>query len=134
MSAQHCAGHQNPLTQLQQKQPDRVFMCRPHRWALADARDRGVPVADDIGFDSTGEATTDPGRIIDGGAIQVFDRYIQLALRIIGTEWLSISLNHATCPMRPQLNPMLHPSAMKGDAVTNAGFSIALLVNVHAFE
>ena len=49
----------------------RVSDCR---WALADARDRGLPVAEDIGFDSSGQPTTDPGRIIDGGAIQVFDR------------------------------------------------------------
>ena len=44
------------------------------RWALADARDRGASVADDIGYDSSGQMTTDPGRILDGGAIQVFDR------------------------------------------------------------
>lgn len=47
--------------------------CMP-RWALADARDRGVAVADDIGFDSSGQVTIDPGRILNGGAIQVFDR------------------------------------------------------------
>ena len=66
-----------------------------------------MPVADDIGFDATGEATTDPGRIIDGGAIQVFDRYAQFRTPHVRAKWLRQSLHHATCPIRPRLNPML---------------------------
>ena len=31
-------------------------------------------MAEDIGYDRTGQATTCPGEIIDGGAIRVFDR------------------------------------------------------------
>ena len=43
-----------------------------------------MPVAADVGFDSSGGVTTDPGRILDGGAIQVFDRCpLSLMLRLL---------------------------------------------------
>lgn len=44
-------------------------------FALVEARRAGRPVADDVGFDASGAVTTDPGAILDGGAMRSFDRH-----------------------------------------------------------
>ena len=41
---------------------------------LLKAQQAGAAVAADVGFDAQGKPTTDPGAILDGGAIRTFDR------------------------------------------------------------
>ena len=43
-------------------------------FGLVEADRAGQQVADDIGFDAAGNATTDPAAIYKGGSIRVFDR------------------------------------------------------------
>ena len=43
-------------------------------FGLVEAERAGQQVADDIGYDSSGQPTTDPAAILKGGAIRVFDR------------------------------------------------------------
>lgn len=45
-------------------------------FGLVEAERAGQSVADDIGYDSSGQPTTDPAAILRGGAIRVFDRYV----------------------------------------------------------
>ncbi len=44
------------------------------RYSLFEAKERGEAVGGDIGYDALGDPTTDPGKILDGGAIRTFDR------------------------------------------------------------
>jgi len=43
-------------------------------FGLVEAKTAGRTVPNDVGFDSDGKSTTDPGKILDGGAIRSFDR------------------------------------------------------------
>lgn len=43
-------------------------------YGLLEAQHAGQPVPEDVGYDSQGQVTTDPGAILEGGAIRVFDR------------------------------------------------------------
>jgi LDH2 family malate/lactate/ureidoglycolate dehydrogenase len=46
-----------------------------HAWySLLEAQRSGRPVADDVGYTAHGEPTTDPGQILQGGAMRSFDR------------------------------------------------------------
>ena len=42
---------------------------------LLQAKNEGRQVPGDIGYDAQGQQTTDPGAILDGGAIRPFDRW-----------------------------------------------------------
>ena len=44
-------------------------------FGLVEADRAGQQVADNVGYDASGQPTTDPGAILKGGAIRVFDRY-----------------------------------------------------------
>lgn len=66
------------------------------RYSLYEAKEKGETVGGDIGYDALGDPTTDPGKILDGGAIRTFDRSTYLhslaitataesALRLTGT-------------------------------------------------
>ncbi|CAL8468529.1 g8069 [Coccomyxa elongata] len=43
-------------------------------YSLFEAREKGKTVGGDIGYDALGDPTTDPRKILDGGAIRTFDR------------------------------------------------------------
>lgn len=44
-------------------------------FGLVETKRAGQTVAADIGYDASGQPTTDPTAILEGGAIRVFDRY-----------------------------------------------------------
>lgn len=48
------------------------------RYSLFEAKEKGETVDGDIGYDALGDPTTDPGKILDGGAIRTFDRSTHL--------------------------------------------------------
>lgn len=48
-----------------------IILCR---YGLLEAKNAGQSVADNIGFDSDGVSSTDPAKILDGGAIRNFTR------------------------------------------------------------
>ena len=50
------------------------MVCSHLRYSLFEAREKEEAVGEDIGYDAHGEPTTDPGAILDGGAIRTFDR------------------------------------------------------------
>lgn len=43
-------------------------------FGLLEARTAGRPIPADVALDATGQPTTDPAAVIEGGAIRVFDR------------------------------------------------------------
>ena len=50
--------------------------CFDCRYGLLEAKNAGDKVGSDIGFDSEGNVTTDPGEILNGGAIRNFTRLV----------------------------------------------------------